>query len=248
VPDFPIPATWRGYSIRGINDHGDISGFFLSLSDPPTPPPPAIFRPFVKLAGEAPVEIQVPPMLSSPPANPVTPGTIWAISNDRKISGEYNDADGVFRGFTAKLKRDGTIKPSRFTEFPVQRIKSFNKRKDLLYVIRLGNAQIHFFEFGSGPLNGQEINISEHSIFGDFLPVMMNGISNSRRIAAFFGADPRQGFLGHFRRNGVLDLFVWSHPFSPTDTRLFSISNDGIVVGVMGEKKPFFMIAKNTRS
>lgn len=235
LPDFPIPSNWRGYSIRGINDHGDISGFYFDLADP-FPPSPLIPRPFVKLAGDAPVEIKFPPL----PLN--TPGQIWAISNNRRISGDYRDAGDILRGFTAKLRKDGSIKPSQFTEFPVTTVKSFNRKKDLLYL--QDGTQV--FEFGRGPLAGRAINISEHSIFGG-ANVMMNGISNSRRVAGFFGPPPnRQGFLGHlYGKTGVLDPFVFSHPLL-ADTRLFSISDNGVVVGVIGANKPFFMIVKKT--
>jgi hypothetical protein len=108
----------------------------------------------------------------------------------------------------------------------------------------VGAGTNEFFEFGSGPLAGTSINITLQSIFGG-LPVTINGINNSRQIVGFFGPNTnRRGFLGQFDNHGVLDTFVWSHPSSPTDTRLFSISNDGIVVGVSKAKRPFFMIAK----
>lgn len=128
----------------------------------------------------------------------------------------------------------------------VERVKSFNSNGDLLYVKKHGGGELHFLEYGSGPIAGQAINITQQPIFGGLLPVQMNGINDSRQVVGFFGPEiNRKGFLGQFDDNGVLDPFVFAHPLSLTDTRLFSISDNGIVVGVRGTKNPFFMIAKN---
>ncbi len=242
VPDFPIPSTWRGYSIRGINDNGDISGFFLSLSDPPPPPP--FSRLYIKRWAHEPAEIEVPP------AGPMPFGTVWDISNARFCVGEYYDeADEFFKGFTAKFRPDGTIDASKYSEIPVcTRIKSFNDKKNLLYV----KDGIHFFELGKGPRAGQAVDITNLAIFDGRGPVTMNGINDSGYVAGFYGPLPpparrkRQSALLQIDNLGQISHSFFSHPDFPNDTRLFSISDGRIVVGVAGETRPFFLTVKNS--
>jgi hypothetical protein len=236
VPNFKkIPSEWKGFSIRGVNDRGDITGFFFVTPEEGG----GSGQPYVKFSGQDFVELKVPPL------TPVTHGTVWDINNDREIGGEYREKNKA-QGFMAKLREDGSIDPADYTEPPVDRVKSFNDKKDVLGT-RREKADFHFFVYGSGPIAGQAINITQQTVFVSFPIVRMNGLNNSRQIAGFFGREETQnkGFLGQFDDNGVLDPFVWSHPSSLTDTRLFSISNDGIVVGVKGMKNPFFLIAKS---
>lgn len=231
VPNFQLPTNWDDFSIRGVNDNGDISGFFFDRFDSVP-----LQRPYIKRFRRAPVEIKIPP------GAPMPGGQIWDISNNLFFVGEYKDAQGDARGYRAKARPDGSI--SDFTDFlGVDRIKSFDNHRALLYV----KGSSHFYQFGNGPCDGKVFNITTQ--FGTPPPpqIMMNGINASRFIVGFFGlASNRQGFIGQFKNNCTLDSSVFSHPSSPTDTRLFSISDDGVVVGTRGARSPFCMIARNS--
>jgi hypothetical protein len=226
-PDFPLPAGWGGMSIRGVNDRGDVSGFYFLAGENP---PNIQMRLFAKLDGKPPVA------LSTPQPNSSLFVGVWAIDQDRNIGGEFTSPTGA-KAFMAKLKPDGNIDPSTFREFPAERIRSFNTKSDLLWERKIGTVR-HFF-LRPGP-NGAEIPITQTPVLNG-LGANANVVNHSDQIVGWLVPNVR-GFLGQVV-NGVFDGEIWSHPEATIETRLFGFSNHGTVVGTFDNSKMFFFHA-----
>lgn len=228
-PDFPVPAGWGGMSIRGVNDHGDVSGFYyLSGENPPN----IQMRLFAKLDGKPPVALSTPQPNSTPFVG------VWAIDQDRNIGGEFTSPNGP-KAFMAKLKPDGNIDPATFEEFPAQRIRSFNNNRDLLWERKIGTVREYFLRPGPA---GNEIPISQTPVFTGHV-VNANGLNHLKQIVGLVDPPNPRGFLGQVI-NGVFDGEIWSHPDATIETRLFGFSNHGIVVGTFDNNKMFFVNAE----
>ncbi len=228
-PDFPLPAGWGGMSIRGVNDRGDVSGFYYLAGENP---PNIQMRLFAKLDGKPPVALSTPQPNSTPFVG------VWAIDQDRNIGGEFTSPNGP-KAFMAKLKPDGNIDPSTFKEFPAQRIRSFNNNSDLLWERRVGTVRQFFLR--PGP-NGDEIPISQTPALNN-LGANANVVNHSDQIVGWLVGANVRGFLGQVV-NGVFDGEIWTHPEATIETRLFGFSNHGIVVGTFDNNKMFFFHAE----
>lgn len=228
-PDFPLPAGWGGMSIRGVNDRGDVSGWYYLTGENPLN---VQRRAFAKLDGKAPVA------LSSPQPDSTPFGGVYAIDQDRNIAGDFTYTAGA-KAFMAKLKPDGNIDPATFEVFPAERIRSFNNNSDLLWERKIGAVRQFFLR--PGP-DGDEIPISQTPAL-DNLGANANGLNHSNQIVGWLVPNVR-GFLGQVV-NGVFDAEIWSHPNATAVTRLFGISNHGIVTGTFNVGNTFFFTAEN---
>ena len=228
-PDFALPTGWAGMSVRGVNDRGDIAGFFFFPGENPA----TQFHLWAKLDGKPPVA------LVTPGPNSTSFGGIWAIDQDRNVGGEFRSPTGP-KAFMAKLKPDGNIDPSTFTEFPAERIRSFNNNSDLLWERKIGTVRQFFLR--PGP-NGDEIPISQSPALNN-LGANANVVNHSKQIVGWLvGAPNVRGFLGQVI-NGAFGGEIWTHPDQTIETRLFGFSNHGIVVGTFDNNKMFFVTAE----
>jgi hypothetical protein len=227
-PDFTLPTGWAGMSVRGVNDRGDIAGFFFFPGENPA----TQFHPWAKLDGKPPVAL----VTSGP--NPTPFGGVWAIDQDRNIGGEFTSPTGA-KAFMAKLKPDGNIDPLTFSEFPAQRIRSFNTNSDLLWERKIGGVRQFFLR--PGP-SGDEIPISQTPALNN-LGANANVVNHSDQIVGWLVSANFRGFLGQVV-NGVFDGEIWTHPEATIETMLFGFSNHGTVVGTFDKSKMFFVHAE----
>ncbi|MEQ1762004.1 MAG: hypothetical protein ABL984_02555 [Pyrinomonadaceae bacterium] len=238
-------------SIRGVNDNGDFCGFYVASSEPV--PGPDVGRAYIWLAG-SPTPIE----LSLPPSNPVTYGSVAAIDNSLRFTGTHRDQ--TVTPYKAQLRPDQTVDSLVYAEYPsLSGIGSFNVFDQYLFSATSNGNTAEFVHLGYDLL-GYPLHRNISDSFVSILPsgAVLNllGLNQRTEIVGFYSQPnnlPSPGdsdFHGAFCRvdpSGVFDRLLWNHPSaslnSPIDTRLFSISDAGTVVGTYDRNHPFSLAA-----
>ncbi len=236
-PQDSVPNGWYGLSGRAINDNRDIVGFYHTSA--PTDGTDNANIPMKKLGEWA---------LPTPMFDYETRGAAFGISNAREASGYFAATGNGFRAVPSSLFSHGFEIKEYFHDTEP---RGTNIHGDLIYQKEVDGLSKPFAYLK--PEN-RHVDLSNNSIFGNAIRIVVNGLNDSRQVVGFFQKEilpvstPAKlrtyGFHGLVSQSGLIFAEKIVHPKDTAaveSTFLYGISNGGHIVGTFARVNPFLL-------